>query len=160
MNINEGSDDEVVVDDSKVVPISLNFGEVMLIEGSLKNYEEELVDDVVAALPINRPAFFVKDILLKIGSAYVDLFDHRVDLDFYMDVNFTEKELWVLRQVVQPAMSFNNISMGPLLKKKIFEALITLNTPEPLVTEGVIEEPSKYDRADALLEWRRTQQDN
>ena len=68
--------------------------------------------------------------------------------------------MWVLRQIVQPTMSFNNISMGPLLKKKIFEALITLNTPEPLVTEGVIEEPSKYDRADALLEWRRTQQDN
>ena len=40
MNINEGSDDGVVVDDSKVMPISLNFGEVMLIEGSLKNYEE------------------------------------------------------------------------------------------------------------------------
>ena len=109
MNTNEGNEEDVVVDDSKVLPLSLNFGEIMLIEGSIKNYEEELVGDMVAAIPVNRPAYFVKDIILKIGSAYVEMFDHRSDLEFYMDVNFTEKELWVLRQVVQPAMSFNKV---------------------------------------------------
>ena len=160
MNTNEGNEEDVVVDDSKVLPLSLNFGEIMLIEGSIKNYEEELVGDMVAAIPVNRAAYFVKDIILKIGSAYVEMFDHRSDLEFYMDVNFTEKELWVLRQVVQPAMSFNNVSLGPSLKKKIFESIITLNTPEPIVRDGIIDEPSKYDRANALLEWRRTQQDN
>ena len=65
MNTNEGNEEDVVVDDSKVLPLSLNFGEIMLIEGSIKNYEEELVGDMVAAIPVNRPAYFVKDIILK-----------------------------------------------------------------------------------------------
>ena len=71
MNTNEGNEEDVVVDDSKVLPLSLNFGEIMLIEGSIKNYEEELVGDMVAAIPVNRPAYFVKDIILKIGSAWL-----------------------------------------------------------------------------------------
>jgi hypothetical protein len=159
MNLNEGMDDEVVVDDLRVSPIPLNFGEIMVVESSLKNYEEDLVGDVVSALPLNRPAFFIKDLLLKVGSAYIELYDHRSDADKEINVFFNEKELWVLRQVIQPNVQFNNVSISPFLKKKIFGALINLNSPDYLETEVSVDEPSKYDRAEAFLEWKRTQKD-
>ena len=69
----------------------------------------------------------------------------------------------VVNSIAGLANDLRNIQLAnldQLKKKKIFEALITLNTPEPIVRDGIIDEPSKYDRANALLEWRRTQQDN
>ena len=143
MNLNEGMDDEVVVDDLRVSPIPLNFGEIMVVESSLKNYEEDLVGDVVSVLPLNRPAFFIKDLLLKVGSAYIELYDHRSDADKEINVFFNEKELWVLRQVIQPNVQFNNVSISPFLMKKIFGALINLNSPDYLETEVSVDEPSK-----------------
>ena len=142
-------------------PLQINFAEVMAIESYLQNYQEDLGEEGVAAIPINRPATFSKELLLKIASTYVELYDNRNDLDKFAHLACTEEELWTLRQVIPPNITFNNISITPGLKKKILEGLITLNSRVVDIVEAIDTSkdpsPTKYDLAEDFIEWRRQQ---
>mgnify|MGYP000480552631 CR=1 FL=1 len=137
-------------------PLQINFAEVMAIENYLQNYQEDLGEEGVAAIPINRPATFSKGLLLKVASTYVELYDNRNDLDKFAHLACTEEELWTLRQVIPPNITFNNIAITPNLKKKILQGLITLNSSMFDVMETSRElSPTKYDVAEDIIEWRR-----
>ena len=110
--------DEFIQEDLPTYPLEVNFAEIMSIENYLQNYQEDLVeDDRVAAVPINRPASFSKELLLKVASAYVELYKTRNDLDVFSHLSCTEDELWSLRQIIPPNVTFNNVSITPILKK-------------------------------------------
>ena len=142
-------------------PLQINFAEVMAIENYLQNYQEDLGEEGVAAIPINRPATFSKQLLLKVASTYVELYDNRNDLDKFAYLACTEEELWTLRQIVPPNITFNNIAITPNLKKKILEGLITLNSSVVDIVEAMDTSkdpsPTKYDVAEDIIEWRRQQ---
>jgi len=147
---------EFTLDEFNTYLLEVNFAEVMAIETYLQNYQEDLGEEGVAAIPINRPATFSKELLLKIASTYIELYDNRNDLDKFACLACTEQELWTLRQVIPPNVTFNNISITPNLKKKILEGLIALNS-EVLDAMETSKEPSptKYDVAEDIIEWRR-----
>ena len=139
-------------------PLQINFAEVMAIENYLQNYQEDLGEEGVAAIPINRPATFSKELLLKVASTYVELYDNRNDLDKFAHLACTEEELWTLRQIVPPNITFNNIAITPNLKKKILEGIIALNSSmlDTMETSKEVS-PTKYDVAEDIIEWRRQQ---
>ena len=138
--------------------LQINFAEVMAIENYLQNYQEDLGEEGVAAIPINRPATFSKQLLLKVASTYVELYDNRNDLDKFAYLACTEEELWTLRQIVPPNVTFNNIAITPNLKKKILEGIIALNSSIIDMMETSTEaSPTKYDVAEDIIEWRRQQ---
>jgi len=112
-------------------------------------------DDRVAAVPINRPASFSKELLLKVASAYVELYKNRNDLEVYSHLSCTEGELWSLRQIIPPNVTFNNVSITPILKKKILEGILALNTNLLEETTSKEQGPTKYDVAEDIIEWRR-----
>ena len=147
---------EFTLDEFNTYPLEVNFAEVMAIENYLQNYQEDIVQDRVAAIPINRPATFTKELLLKVASTYVELYDNRNDLDKYTYLVCTEEELWTLRQTVPPNITFNNIAITPALKKKILEGIVSLNS-SILDTLDTSKEagPTKYDVAEDIIEWRR-----
>ena len=78
---------EFTLDSSNTYFLQINFAEVMAIENYLQNYQEDLVEEGVAAIPINRPATFSKELLLKVASSYIELYDNRNDLDKFI-MNF------------------------------------------------------------------------
>lgn len=148
--------DEFILDREKTYSLSVNFGEVMALENYLQNYQEDIVEDRVSAIPINRPATFTKELLLKVASAYVELYSTRNDMDAQRNIACTEDELWILRQVVPPNVTFNNISITPSLKKKILEGIVYLNNDflDYKITSKDVEQ-TKYDVAEDIIEWRR-----
>ena len=147
---------EFTFDNETTYPLEVNFAEIMAIENYLQNYQEDLVTDRVAAVPINRPASFSKELLLKIASTYVELYSYRNDLEKCSRLSCTEEELWTLRQIVPPNITFNNVSITPVLKKKILEGIIVLNS-DVFENEDTAEEQdkTKYDVAEDIIEWRR-----
>ena len=148
--------DEFILDNSPTYSLEVNFAEIMAIENYLQNYQEDIVEDRVAAIPINRPATFSKDLLLKVASTYVELYDNRNDLDKFSSLFCTEDQLWTLRQIVPPNVTFNNVAITPILKKKILEGIVALNSD--VLDYGNIskeQEQSKYDVAEDIIEWRR-----
>ena len=148
--------DEFIQEDAPTYPLEVNFAEIMSIENYLQNYQEDLVeDDRVAAVPINRPASFSKELLLKVASAYVELYKNRNDLEVYSHLSCTEGELWSLRQIIPPNVTFNNVSITPILKKKILEGILALNTNFLEETTSKEQGPTKYDVAEDIIEWRR-----
>ena len=148
--------DEFILDKERTYSLSVNFGEVMALENYLQNYQEDIVEDRVSAIPINRPATFTKELLLKVASAYVELYSTRNDMDAQRNIACTEDELWILRQVVPPNVTFNNISITPSLKKKILEGIVYLNNDflDYKITSKDVEQ-TKYDVAEDIIEWRR-----
>ena len=148
--------DEFILDKERTYSLSVNFAEVMALENYLQNYQEDIVEDRVAAIPINRPATFTKELLLKVASAYVELYSTRNDMDAQRNIACTEDELWILRQVVPPNVTFNNISITPSLKKKILEGIVYLNNDflDYKITSKDVEQ-TKYDVAEDIIEWRR-----
>ena len=148
--------DEFILNNLPTYSLDVNFAEIMAIENYLQNYQEDLVEDRVAAIPINRPATFSKELLLKVASTYVELYDYRNDLDKLSSLFCTEEELWTLRQIVPPNVTFNNVAITPILKKKILEGIVSLNSDvldyENLSKE---QEKTKYDVAEDIIEWRR-----
>ena len=148
--------DEFILDREKTYSLSVNFGEVMALENYLQNYQEDIVEDRVAAMPINRPATFTKELLLKVASAYVELYSTRNDMDAQRNIACTEDELWILRQVVPPNVTFNNVAITPSLKKKILEGIVYLNNDflDYKITSKDVEQ-TKYDVAEDIIEWRR-----
>jgi len=149
---------EFTLDNLNTYPLQINFAEVMAIENYLQNYQEDLGEEGVAAIPINRPATFSKGLLLKVASTYVELYDNRNDLDKFAHLACTEEELWTLRGIIPPNITFNNISISPNLKKKILQGLITLNSSMFDVMDTSRElSPTKYDVAEDIIEWRRQQ---
>lgn len=148
--------DEFILDNETTYPLEVNFAEAMAIENYLQNYQEDLVEDRVAAVPINRPASFSKELLLKVASTYVELYAYRNDLDKCSRLSCTEEELWTLRQIVPPNVTFNNVAITPVLKKKILEGIIILNS-DVLDSTTISKEqgPTKYDVAEDIIEWRR-----
>ena len=150
--------DEFILDNLPTYSLEVNFAEIMAIENYLQNYQEDIVEDRVAAIPINRPATFSKDLLLKVASTYVELYDNRNDLDKYSTMTCTEAELWCLRQTIPPNVTFNNVSISPMLKKKILEGIISLNSIVLGTNEFSEEEDkSKYDVGGDIIEWLRQQ---
>ena len=148
--------DEFILDREKTYSLSVNFGEVMALENYLQNYQEDIVEDRVSANPINRPATFTKELILKVASAYVELYSTRNDMDVQRSIACTEDELWILRQVVPPNVTFNNVSITPSLKKKILEGIVYLNNDflDYKITSKDVEQ-TKYDVAEDIIEWRR-----
>ena len=148
--------DEFILDREKPYSLSVNFGEVMALENYLQNYQEDIVEDRVSAIPINRPATFTKELILKVASAYVELYSTRNDMDAQSSIACTEDELWILRQVVPPNVTFNNVSITPSLKKKILEGIVYLNNDflDYKITSKDVEQ-TKYDVAEDIIEWRR-----
>ena len=148
--------DEFILDREKTYSLSVNIGEVMALENYIQNYQEDIVEDRVSAIPINRPATFTKELLLKVASAYVELYSTRNDMDAQRNIACTEDELWILRQVVPPNVTFNNVSITPSLKKKILEGIVYLNNDflDYKITSKDVEQ-TKYDVAEDIIEWRR-----
>ena len=77
-------------------------------------------------------------------------------MDVQRSIACTEDELWILRQVVPPNVTFNNISITPSLKKKILEGIVYLNNDflDYKITSKDVEQ-TKYDVAEDIIEWRR-----
>ena len=77
-------------------------------------------------------------------------------MDAQRSIACTEDELWILRQVVPPNVTFNNVSITPSLKKKILEGIVYLNNDflDYKITSKDVEQ-TKYDVAEDIIEWRR-----
>ncbi len=97
-----------------------------------------------------------EELLLKVASCYVELYENRNDLDTESTLVCTEEELLVLRESVPPNIRFNNVPVTPKLKRKILEGIVYLNSaiPEELTISNETG-PTKYDVAEKIIEWKR-----
>ena len=108
--------------------LGLHFGEIAVLESSLKMYEEMIFPEHIALTTMERKVTPIKTLLLKLGSAYVETVDNHQEIDHSVQVTFTESELWTLRGGVNIAATFNGVPIGLTLKAKLYSALIEVSS--------------------------------
>lgn len=108
--------------------LDLNFGEIAVLESSLKTFEEMSFPDGVSLVPMERRVVSIKTLLLKLGSAYVETVYNHQEIDVAVPVTFTESELWTLRGGVNISASFNGVPIGLALKAKLYSALLEVDS--------------------------------
>jgi hypothetical protein len=127
--------------------LNLSLSELCYLDDGLTLYNEledkeaKIVGRVLAPMAISVAS---EDLLIKIGYALVHI--HESGLTSF-DIDFTELELWTLREVSQSSMKYNGEAVGFEIKMKVYRALMDLRTnklisgaglspivvPEPLV---------------------------
>ena len=108
--------------------IGLHFGEIAVLESSLKMYEEQIFPEHVSLTAMERKVAPIKTLLLKLGSAYVETVDNYQEIDRNVEITFTEDELWTLRSGVNIAATFNGVLIGMTLKAKLYTALLEISS--------------------------------
>jgi len=97
----------------------------------LDEREPKIVGRALAPMAISVAA---EDLLLKIGTALVHI--HEGGLKSF-DVDFTDHELWTLREVSQSSMKYNGENVGFSIKMKVYRALMNIRTAELLKGAGI-----------------------
>jgi len=97
----------------------------------LDEREPKIVGRALAPMAISVAA---EELLLKIGSALVHI--HESGLKAF-DVDFTDHELWTLREVSQSSMKYNGENVGFSIKMKVYRALMDIRTVELLKGAGI-----------------------
>ncbi len=108
--------------------LGLHFGEIAVLESSLKMYEEMIFPEHITLTTMERKVTPIKTLLLKLGSAYVETVDNYQEVDHSVQVTFTESELWTLRGGVNISATFNGVPIGLTLKAKLYSALIEVSS--------------------------------
>ena len=113
--------------------------DVLTLFKDLEEKEPKIFGRVLAPMAITVAP---EDTLLKIGSALVHI--HESGLSSF-DLDFTEAELWTLREVSQSSMKYNGEAVGFSIKMKVYRALMDLRTKELLegtgLPDGVVSDP-------------------
>lgn len=135
-------------------PLHLHFGELVILDASIHNYEE-VIDVAVPVRPMERAAIVVKELLLRIGSAFVELFPNKNEIDMTTPLFFTEDELWVMRQAVNVSATYRGIYLGLELKRKIYEGLVAINSSDGDNFPAAIPESSKADVIQRMMDWKK-----
>ena len=126
--------------------INLSLSELCYLDDGLTLYKEledkeaKIVGRVLAPMAISVAS---EDLLLKIGYALVHI--HESGLKAF-DIDFTELELWTLREVSQSSMKYNGAAVGFEIKMKVYRALMDLRTKEllkgtGLSSDGMVSDP-------------------
>ena len=120
--------------DSDISPLpyrtlKLHFGELIILDSNLHSYEEHVFNEGVLR-NMERSVYPTKKLLLKIGSAYLESFSSRDELDMDVPVAFTEDELWTMRQSFNVGAMYNGVLLGPELKRKIYSALVDIHNDD------------------------------
>ena len=97
-------------------------------------------------------------LLLKLGSAYVELIHEDGGRSGEITVGLTEAEAWLLRGKVSSADKLaTRPRLGVQLLRKLYRVLLDFNTQLDLPSSAAIdEEPDKRQVADAITRWRRS----
>ena len=117
--------------------INLSLSELCYLDDGLTLYKEledkeaKIVGRVLAPMAISVAS---EDLLLKIGYALVHI--HESGLKAF-DIDFTELELWTIREVSQSSMKYNGEAVGFAIKMKVYRALLDLRTKELLESTGL-----------------------
>ena len=117
--------------------LNLSLSELCYLDDGLTLYKEledreaKVVGRVLAPMAISVAS---EDLLLKIGSALVHLHEGGLNL---FDIDFTETELWTIREVSQSSMKYNGEAVGFAIKMKVYRALMDLRTKELLESTGL-----------------------
>ena len=126
--------------------LNLSLSELCYLDDGLTLYKEledreaKVVGRVLAPMAISVAS---EDLLLKIGSALVHLHEGGLNL---FDIDFTETELWTIREVSQSSMKYNGEAVGFAIKMKVYRALMDLRTKEllkgtGLSSDGMVSDP-------------------
>ena len=121
--------------------LNLHFGEIAVLDSNLPYYAEQFKEEGIFGA-MDRTFHPVKNLLLKICSAYNESFPNKDELDINIPISFTEEELWTLRQGVNISAVFKGVPVGESLKHKIYEALVDIN--------NMVDEDVNYDINDIL----------
>lgn len=132
--------------------LSLHFGDIVVLEASIHNYEE--TNSLVPVRPMERSSIVVKELLLKLGSAFLELFHNQYEMDTNVGVVFTEDELWVMRQAVNIGAAYRGVPLGLELKRKIYEGLVAINSSDGDATPA-ISKSNKADTLEKMMAWKK-----
>jgi len=119
--------------------IDLSLSELCYLDDGLtlfKDLEEKEPKIVGRALAPMAISVASEDLLLKIGTALIHI--HEGGLKSF-DIDFTEVELWTLREVSQSSMKYNGENVGFSIKVKVYRALMDMRTVELLEGTGLTE---------------------
>jgi hypothetical protein len=98
-----------------------------------------------------------RSLLLKLGSAYVELIHEDGGRSGEIMLGLTESEAWLLRSKVSSADKLaTRPRLGVQLLRKLYRVLLDFNTAMELPGESAVEEPDKREVADAITRWRRS----
>jgi hypothetical protein len=98
-----------------------------------------------------------RSLLLKLGSAYVELIHEDGGRSGEIMIGLTEPEAWLLRSKVSSADKLaTRPRLGVQLLRKLYRVLLDFNTAMELPEESIAEEPDKRQVADAITRWRRS----
>lgn len=89
-----------------------------------------------------------KNFILKIGSALLRLTEEKKDA---VEVDFEEKEIWLLRELAQSSVSIGKEQVGLNLKLKVHEALRDFAAQEILEDMG-FKESEEHDIEESKLQ--------
>jgi hypothetical protein len=131
--------------DGRVGYINLCWEEVMLLTDRVANGDsgEGTVDP--------------RGLLLKLGSAYVELIQDDGGLSGEITIGLTEHEAWLLRGKVSSADKLaTRPRLGVQLLRKLYRVLLDFNSTMDMPDEAVFEEPDKRQIADAITQWRKS----
>ncbi len=96
-------------------------------------------------------------LLLKLGSAYLELIHEDGGRGGEVTIGLTEPEAWLLRSKVSSADKLaTRPRLGVQLLRKLYRVLLDFNTTVDLPEDAVGEEPDKRQVADAITRWRRS----
>jgi hypothetical protein len=116
--------------------ISLNFGEVIALDASIGPYEDYGQKDSIK-LP-ERTLQSTKHTILKIGSAYLETYNSKEEMDKEVVIAFDDEELLMLRNNVATTVVYNGIPVGIQLKRKLYEALLKVENSKESETVNSI----------------------
>jgi len=101
-----------------------------------------------------------RSLLLKLGSAYLELIHEDGGRGGDITIGLTEAEAWLLRSKVSSADKLaTRPRLGVQLLRKLYRVLLDFNTAMDLpedAEDAVAEEPDKRQVADAITRWRRS----
>ena len=123
----------------------------------LEEKEPKVFGRVLAPMAITVAT---EDLLLKIGSALVHI--HEGGLSSF-DLDFTNSELWTLREVSQSSMKYNGEAVGFSIKMKVYRALMDVKTRQLLCDTGLsadlVPDPPTPDTASMMDAYRVLEED-
>ena len=99
-----------------------------------------------------------RSLLLKLGSAYMELIHEDGGRGGEIMLGLTESEAWLLRGKVSSADKLaTRPRLGVQLLRKLYRVLLDFNTALEFPEDSVAaEEPDKRQVADAITRWRRS----
>ncbi len=116
-----------------------------------------LLTDRVTNIDSAEGTVEARSLLLKLGSAYVELIHEDGGRGGEVMLGLTEAEAWLLRSKVSSADKLaTRPRLGVQLLRKLYRVLLDFNTALEFPEDAVAEEPDKRQVADAITRWRRS----